>query len=59
MAQVGTCSIALWVVKTIEDAITSTWLVFWGQKSIDALISYEQLLFDKDIHITIVLFITT
>ena len=33
--------------------------MLWGQKSIDALISYEQLLFDKDIHITIDLFITT
>ena len=52
-------SFAFWVVKTLDGAITSTWLVVLGHKSIDALNSYGQLLFDKDIPITTVLFITT
>ena len=51
-------SLALWVVGTVDGAITSTWLVVLSQKSIDALNSYRQLLFDKDITLTIVLFIT-
>ena len=38
--------------------MTWTWLVILSKKSIDALNSYGQLLFDKDIPITIVLFIT-
>ena len=51
-------SLAFWVVETVDGAITSTWLVVLSQKSIDALNSYGQLLFDKDITLTIVLFIT-
>ena len=51
-------SLALWVVETVHGAITSTWLVVLSQKSIDALNSYGQLLFDKDITLTIVWFIT-
>ena len=50
--------LAFWVVETVDGAITSTWLVVLSQKSIDALNSYGQLLFDKDITLTIVLFIT-
>ena len=50
-------SLAFWVVETVDGAITSTWLVILSQKSIDALNSYGQLLFDKDITLTIVLFI--
>ena len=42
----------------VDGAITSTWLVVLSQKLIDALNSYGQLLFDKDIALTIVLFIT-
>ena len=38
--------------------MTSTWLVVLSQTSIDALHSYEQLLLDKDIPFTILLFIT-
>ena len=51
-------SLAFPVVKTVDDAITVTWLVTLSQNSIDALNSYEQLLFDKDIPITIVLLTT-
>ena len=51
-------SLAFWVVETVDGAITSAWLVVLSQKSIDALNSYGQLLFDKDITLTIVLFIT-
>ena len=51
-------SLAFSLVKTVDGTITSTWLVILSQKSIDALNSYGQLLFDKDIPITIVLFIT-
>ena len=51
-------SLAFWVVETVNGAITSTWLVGLSQKAIDALNSYGQLLFDKDITLTIVLFIT-
>ena len=42
----------------IDGAITSTLLVVLSQKSIDALKSYGQLLWDQDIPVTIVLFIT-
>ena len=42
----------------VEGATTSTWLVVLCQKSIDALNLYGQHLLDKDIPITIVLFIT-
>ena len=52
----GGCS-AFWVVETEGGAITSTWLVVSGQKSIDALNSDGQLLLDKDIAIKIALFI--
>ena len=48
-------SLAFWVVETVDGAITSTWLVVLSQKSIDALNSYGQLLFDKDITLTIVM----
>ena len=54
-------SLAFWVVEMIlrgEGAIIATWLVVLSQKSIDALNLYGQLLFDKDITLTIVLFIT-
>ena len=51
-------SLAFWVVETVDGAITSTWLVVLSQKSIDALNSYGQLLFHKDITPTVVLFIT-
>ena len=51
-------SLAFWVVETVDGAITSTWFVVLSQKSIDALNSYGQLLFDKDITPTIVLFNT-
>ena len=51
-------SLEFWVVETVDGAITSTWLVVLSQKSIDALNLYGQLLLDKDIAITIVLFIT-
>ena len=51
-------SLAVWVVETVDGAIASTWLVVLSQKSIDALDSYGQLLFYKDIAVTIVLFIT-
>ena len=51
-------SLAFWVVETVDGAITLTWLVVLSQISIDALNSYGQLLFDKDITLTIVLFIT-
>ena len=51
-------SLAFWVVETVDGAITSTWLVGLSKKSIDALNSYGQLLFDKNITLTIVLFIT-
>ena len=45
-------------VETVDGAITSTGPVVWSQKSIDPLNSCEQLLLDKDIAVTIVLFIT-
>ena len=51
-------SLAFWMVETIDGAIKSTWLVVLSQKAIDALNLYGQLLLDKDIPITIVLFIT-
>ena len=51
-------SLAFSVVKTVDGAITSPWLVIVIQKSINALNSYGQLLFDKDIPIMIILFIT-
>ena len=54
-------SLAFWVVETIlrvEGAIIATWLVVLSQKSIDALNLYGHLLFDKDITLMIVLFIT-
>ena len=37
-------SLAFWVVKTVDGAITSTWLVVLSQKSIDVWNSYGQLL---------------
>ena len=49
-------SLAFWVVKTIDITITSTWLVVLSQKLINALNAYGQLLLDKDIPITIILF---
>ena len=42
-----------------DGAKTSTLLVILSPKSTDALNSYGQLLYDKDIPVTIVLFITT
>ena len=42
----------------VHGAITSQWLGVLSQQSIDALNSYGQLLLDKDIDISIVLFIT-
>ena len=51
-------SLVFWVVETVDSAITSTWLVVLSQKAIDTLNSYGQLLFDKDITLTIVLSIT-
>ena len=49
-------SLALWVVETIDGAITSTCGL--SQKTIGALNSYGLFLVDKDIPITIVFFIT-
>ena len=51
-------SLVFWVVETADGAITSEWLVVLSQQSIDALNSYGQLLLDKDIAISIVLFMT-
>ena len=42
----------------VDGAITSTWLVVLSQKSIDTFDLYGQLLLDKDIAITTVLFKT-
>ena len=57
-------SLAFWVVKTINGAIASTWLVVLSKISNNAWNSYGQLLknterhTEKDIHIPIVLIIT-
>ena len=46
------------VFQKIDSSITSTWPVVLSQKSTAALNSYGQRLWDKDIPVTIVLFIT-
>ena len=51
-------SLALWVVETIDGAITSTWLVVWVRNQLMQWIRIGLFLVDKDIPITIVLSIT-